>query len=419
METLVTNREAHELETTQPFAHTKVHGIDDRRRITFCHFTTVHTALKSRSFHRQCLPLAEAGFDVRYISPAPVKDAAENIAFIQITPKRRAFGFLRRHMSLLRTLLRQNSDIYHFQDLQVLPLALALKLLFHKRVIYDAYEDFPSMVAQKASIASALRPLARKLMSATESFASRKLDAVLTADPLTLRRFARSDDGASEKRVFYNFPNLAFFPRPHSSVKRFDVVYRGGLSTRAGTFLLLDALRLLVIQNAPVRLLLLGYSDGPLEDHALRQRVAALGLADQVEIRGRIPHEEMASALGSARVGVCPLLDTPKFRLNIPVKIFEYWACGLPVIASDLPPSRPFMRGSDACVVVPPNDASALAGSIADLLRDPGKARQMGERGRAMIERRLNNRTEVRKLIALCGKLAGSPHDGSRGYANA
>ncbi|MGH9575397.1 MAG: glycosyltransferase family 4 protein [Candidatus Acidiferrales bacterium] len=373
---------------------------DGARRRTFCHFTTAHTSLKSRSFHRQCKPLSEAGFDVSYVSPVSEDRELQGIRFIRLARPTslagRAFGQLR----LLLTLLGQRADIYHFQDPQLLALGMAIKLVFHQRVIYDAYEDFPSMAAHKTTLPPTLRTLLSKTIAGTERFGARWFDAIITADPLTMRRLARV--GRSHKCVFYNFPNLDLFPATQKQKKSFDVVYRGGLSERAGTFLLLDSLQKLANAGRDVRLLLIGYCDGAGGERQLRNHIAQRGLTENVEIRGRIPHEEMAAALGEARIGVSPLADTPKFRLNIPVKIFEYWACGLPVIASDLPPSRPFMRGSDGGLCFPAGDANALGRAIAKLLDDPEEASAMGRRGREIIEKRLNNRGEMPKLISLC-----------------
>jgi glycosyltransferase involved in cell wall biosynthesis len=227
----------------------------------------------------------------------------------------------------------------------------------------------------------------------------------MTADPSTLRRLARS--GNSRKLVFYNFPNLVFFPAPVLHAKAFDVVYRGGLSERAGTFVLLEAMQLLAGRQAPPRLLLLGYFDDRAAEAALRARIRALGLESQIEIRGRMDHAEMAAALDEARIGVCPLQAVPKFLLNIPVKVFEYWACGLPVIASDLPPIRPFMRNSRAGILHAPENAAELAESIAWLLDHPGQAQRMGARGRELVVQRFHNGAEVHKLRRFCMQAAG------------
>jgi glycosyltransferase involved in cell wall biosynthesis len=372
--------------------------------LALCHFTTAHTSLKSRSYHRQCLPLAAAGVHVSYVSPAKPEGRHNDIEFVRIADPKSLFGRALGQVKLLRTLLHQHADVYLFQDPQLVALALILKLAFRRHVIYDAYEDFPSMAAQKASIPRWLRPWASQSIAALESVAALCFDAILTADSLTLRRLART--GSSHKRVFYNFPNLDFFPRPARQIeKRFDLVYRGGISERAGTFLLLDALRLLTRESRRPSLLLIGYCDHAAAERKLRDRIASLGLSSQVTICGRIPHDDMAAALGQARVGICPLNDTPKFRLNIPVKIFEYWACGLPVVASDLRPSRPFVHASGAGLLFPAGDAVALARGITNLLDQPDHAEQMGARGRAIVEQRLNNSAEARKLLALCARL--------------
>src|SRR6202044_3461024 len=230
---------------------------------------------------------------------------------------------------------------------------------------------------------------------------------VMTADPLTLRRLAHA--GKSRKLVFFNFPNLDLFPPPRITTKKFDVVYRGGLSARAGTLVLLKAMRLLADRGKPASLLLIGYFDDAVFERELRGHICELGLSGNVELRGRLEHEDMAEALSEARVGVCPLQDIPKFRLNIPVKIFEYWACGLPVVSSDLPPIRPFFRSVGGGLLCQPADAAELARSVGSLLEDPDTAARIGQLGRLAIVQRFNNHNEVRKLREFCMRVAATP----------
>jgi glycosyltransferase involved in cell wall biosynthesis len=378
--------------------------------VTLCHFTTAHAQLKSRSFHRECLPLAASGMSVRYVSPADNANPQGGVEFVHISNPQ---GLFRRFFSspaLLKELLRQNAGLYHFQDPQLLPLAFALKLLFRRRVVYDAYEDFPSMAAAKRSIPRPLRGIAAGLLRCIENLAARCFDGLMTADPLTLRRLARA--GKSSKLVFYNFPNLDFFPPPLPAPKRFALVYRGGISDRAGTGVLLQAMQLLAARPSPVRLLLLGYFDDARAEQEIRGRIEELGLGSLVEIRGRFPHEAMADELSQAQIGICPLEPVPKFKLNIPVKIFEYWACGLPVIASDLPPIRPFFNSSRGGLLFKPGDAAELAQSIAWLLDHPGAAARMGAHGRAAVVGRFNNQNEVRKLREFCMRIAAKQSSG-------
>jgi glycosyltransferase involved in cell wall biosynthesis len=92
---------------------------------------------------------------------------------------------------------------------------------------------------------------------------------------------------------------------------------------------------------------------------------------------------------------------------NIPVKVFESWACGLPVISSDLPPIRPFFRDGEFGLLVPPGDSAALADAIEDLLKNPFRAEQMGRAGRKAVFERCNNKREIHKLISFYAKVLG------------
>src|ERR1700719_3279325 len=372
--------------------------------LTLCHVSTAHTELKSRSFHRQCIPLAASGVHVRYVSPAPFQEPSRGIDFVCVPNSTSRLRRVFAGVALVKSLLAQRADIYHFQDTELFPTALALKLAFRKRVVYDAYEDFPSMARGSTQVPWIFKALAAKTVAGLEQLASRFFDGVMTADPITMRRIAHS--GNSRKLVFYNFPNLDFFPAPPPGPKIFDMVYRGGIADRAGTAVLLDAMHLLSMRGRRLRLLLLGYFDNSAAEAALRERISRMGLATSVELRGRLAHEGMAEILSLARVGVSPLQDTPKFRINIPVKIFEYWACGLPVIASDLPPIRPFFRNLRAGLLFPPGDAGALSLCIGWMLDHPSEANRMGRCGRQAITERFNNDRESHKFRDFCIRVA-------------
>jgi glycosyltransferase involved in cell wall biosynthesis len=374
------------------------------KRFSLCHFTIAHSELKSRSYHMQCKPLADAGIEVHYVSPAEGGSGQRDMNFVRLPFRVGRVKNLLALPALLRILLRLRADLYHLQDPELLPLAFVMKFVFRKRIVFDCYEDFASMAYTMRGLPRIARPIVAKLTRAIQKLAAICFDGVMTADPLTLRRVSRW--GQSAKLTFYNFPNPDFFPTPQSCAKDFDLVYRGGLSDRAGTWLLLDAMRLLAVRGKPIRLLLIGYCDDSKVEGDLRNRIQNLGLCDRVELLGRLRHEEMAKALSRARIGISPLQDIPKFRVNIPVKVFEYWACGLPVIASDLPPIRPFFKNVNGGLLFPPDDVKALADSIAWLLDHSQSARRMGQCGRTAIETRFAHRNEVHRLLRFYTQLA-------------
>jgi len=72
-------------------------------------------------------------------------------------------------------------------------------------------------------------------------------------------------------------------------------------------------------------------------------------------------------------------------RYTSPIKLFEYMASGVPIIASDLPSIREILNESNA-VLVPPDDARALARGLCDILGDYSSASAISRKARADVE---------------------------------
>jgi glycosyltransferase involved in cell wall biosynthesis len=360
----------------------------------------------ARIVNRESLPVAREGADVRFVAPHRPNDWVQGIELVSLRHRKRRILRMLLTPSMLPTLLRQRADLYQFHDPELLPVGILLKTVFRKKVIYDSREDFPSMVLTKPWIPFCLRPMVEKTVSAIEHLADRCLDGIVTADSGTLARFAKNR--RSKKLVCFNFPNLDFFPEPASVERPFDLIYRGGLSERTGTLVLLEALRLMLNRGTPARLLLLGYFDGKPFEKVVRESIRTMGLEGWIEVQGqRIKHEAMAHAISQARIGLSPLQPIPKFLHNIPVKIFEYWACGLPVVASDLPPIRPFFRHGRQGFLVKPGDPEELCDALCWLLNHSQQATMMGECGRNTVVERCNNKNEVFKLISFYQRVLG------------
>jgi glycosyltransferase involved in cell wall biosynthesis len=239
-----------------------------------------------------------------------------------------------------------------------------------------------------------------------ETLCAKCLDGVISADSRTLRRLART--GRSRKLVFLNLPNLQFFQAPVKCDKPFDFIYRGGLSERTGLGVLLEAIRILVKRGRNPRVLLVGYADDEQAFAAVRKSIRD-GIPDGVvELRGTIPHEEMAKTLAAAKVGLSPLRPIPKFLLNIPVKVWEYWASGIATIATNLPPIRPFFRDGEYGILIPPDDAVMFADALEWTLDHPSQVEEMGRVARRAICERLNNAGEVKRLMAFYAHLIGA-----------
>ena len=345
-----------------------------------------------------CRVLAERGFTVTLVAPEPFED---NIVQSSLwNGKIKKASRVKRILLALHAALAAKADVYHFHDPELIALGLALKVLRPAAaVVYDVHEDYPSMMRVKYWIPIALRPIVAECVQVANAAAGLLLDGIVTADPSVLKDF----EGTAGKKaiVQYNFPKASMFTAQttKNSAPVADLVYIGGMSDRAGTYVLLDALALLAERGLRVSARLAGYTDGEVGRSAIRARIQTLGLTEQVEFCGRIPHSEVPAWIHSGRIGIVTLQPIDKFLKNIPTKMFEYWACGLPVIASDLPPIRQFLQDEKNGLFFNPRSPEDLAHAIRRLVESPRECHRMGTNGQTQVFESWNNDRQIDTLV--------------------
>lgn len=144
--------------------------------------------------------------------------------------------------------------------------------------------------------------------------------------------------------------------------------------------------------HSQARLHLLG--GGPLQG-ALEERVTALRLLQQVRFHGRVGDLEMIEAIQRCRVSVSvPTSDATS------VSVLESMACGLPIIASDLPANRQWVDSRGGWLT-PVRDIDALTQALLDAHDDPTAATLKGVHNRRRIEREASRRGQMDRMWQL------------------
>lgn len=162
----------------------------------------------------------------------------------------------------------------------------------------------------------------------------------------------------------------------------FTVAFVGTLRPWHGVTTLVDAFALLRRCAPRSRLLVIG--DGP-ERRSMVERLAACEALEAAELVGAVPHAEVPALLASADAAVAPYPTLENFYFS-PLKLYEYMAARLPVVASDIGQLRELIRSGENGLLTPAGDARQLAGALAVLRADPQLRRRLGEAGRATIE---------------------------------
>ena len=145
-----------------------------------------------------------------------------------------------------------------------------------------------------------------------------------------------------------------------------------------------DVLRAMwVLRHRWPRLRYVIVGDGP-ERAALEQLAAELELADRVDFRGQLPHEEAVAAIDGATLAVMPSIDEA-----YGVAYVEAMAHGVPTIAALGEPGPLDLADLGSGIqMAAPGDVEHLARVIDRLLSDPDQRARLGKLGRSvMLER--------------------------------
>jgi len=154
------------------------------------------------------------------------------------------------------------------------------------------------------------------------------------------------------------------------------VLYAGQLYPWKGVDVLVRAMT----RVPAARLVIAGGLDGEPDLKRVRDLVSSLGLEGRTEMMGTIPHAQVAGEMARASVVVVPFLSTLMTqRHTSPIKAFEAMAAGRPLVVSDLPSSREFLRDNHTALLVAPGEPEILAAAIRRLLEDPTLALRLAE----------------------------------------
>ncbi|OUU23745.1 MAG: hypothetical protein CBC13_04840 [Planctomycetia bacterium TMED53] len=132
---------------------------------------------------------------------------------------------------------------------------------------------------------------------------------------------------------------------------------------------------------------LLCIGDGP-GKHAFEVSVQNKGLSGRVHFTGSIPHSAVGSWLGHCDLGVAPYPQMDEFWFS-PLKIFEYFSCGLPVVATDRGQISELIKEDRGALITPGNPAEFAKG-IQKVLSRLDQQPDLGKKCRDWV---LNNAT--------------------------
>jgi glycosyltransferase involved in cell wall biosynthesis len=275
------------------------------------------------------------------------------------------------------------------------PVALALSFLPGIRIVYHEH-DGPA-AATAGGFQGMMLGCRRRL--------TRRAVVCVLPNPVRAERFL-AETGAVKAICVLNCPRREEIspPRAADTGEAIWLHYHGSLSSELIPLTLLHALAEL---PQSVKLRIIGYETLGSQGYTARIRATAetLGILDRIDLHGAMPRRPLLESCRLSHIGLA-LMPCASHEANMQAmagasnKAFDYLACGLALVVSDLPDWRAMFVDAGYGVACRPEDPASVTAALRSLIGGFAKTRTMAECGRQRIEREWNYERQFEPVLA-------------------
>lgn len=357
------------------------------------HLTSVHPRYDTRIFVKMCSYLSGISYDVFLVVADDLGNEVLNgVSILDVGVSRggRTSRILSTVNDVYEKAIELDADLYHLHDPELVRIGLKLKKM-SKKVIFDAHEDFPNQLKSKPYLNTISKAVLPKLASWYESITLNRFDAIVAATPVIRDKYSRFSGSVININNFPKLNEIEF--KANWESKRNEVVYVGAIGESRGLKQMVKALEF----TDGVRLNLAGF----FRDSELKIDIQQYKGWNQVNELGYVNRQQLIEIFRISKVGLVTLHPTPSYVDSLPVKLFEYMAAGIPLVASNFPIWREIVEENACGICVDPFDFHAIGKAIQFLIDNPLESKRMGANGRAAVEDQYNWSKEEGKLSNL------------------
>jgi len=229
--------------------------------------------------------------------------------------------------------------------------------------------------------AKGIKKIQRKIEKMYNSKTLQNADKVLVMNDFTKKLVNNYYSVSNNKiSIVSNGTNLEKFYSHKKNNNR--IIFSGAMYNHRGLDVLLNCASRVIDEINDVEFLLLG--DGP-EMVKLQEFVKKNNLSKNIIFKGWVEREEIPEFLASSSIGIGPLRITDVTKGALPIKILEYMASSLPILAMNETLPEDILKNEVNGYFI--QDSRELAEKIIHILKNDDLRNQMGKNSNEMVQK--------------------------------
>lgn len=369
-----------------------------------CLVTSGHPPMDDRIFWKFSKSLSEAGYSVSILCSTENLNKAESD--IQL------FGFDGYELSKQEKIKRFFNHLVEIKpDLiicsEILPVISALK--FKKinpavKIVLDITEWFPENVAFKLKGINKWTKYYQLFIPYI--YLLQKVDYIIVGEKAKLDRYNFLAPTKSKTIIGY-YPVLKYFDYSEPNLTKKEIVlgYAGVITFERGIKTLLNVSSAIAKKYPDKKIILLLFGRFTYKNEELEFKELIKSFNDiEVRFEDWKDYDKMNRVI--SKMDICFDLRIRNFIYSnsLPIKIFEYMACGKPFIYSDIKPIRNEIDNRNCGFLVDPQNENEVVNAVCNYLNNPALAADHSKNARRIIEDGKNWESESVKLLELVQK---------------
>jgi glycosyltransferase involved in cell wall biosynthesis len=180
----------------------------------------------------------------------------------------------------------------------------------------------------------------------------------------------------------------------------FYIGFVGSFAPWQGLDILIEAAKQVKEQGySQIKYILVGSGE---RESIIRKSVREYGLEQEILFSGRVTYGQVVYYINACDITVAPFT---KERIASPLKLFEYLACGRPVIASRVDGVKEVIEEGKCGYLFEPGDAEELAKRIIQSYQERDTLQEMGVRGRRLVESKYSWRMTAKRIVKVLNEI--------------